>query len=346
MTRLVVANLDAEAEFAGRGSLSDRARDAAAAWGALLGAGGDVVALVPGDAPVERSGDAADLVVTRAPLVDAVAESDPTALLAWCETPSVARARAGRPVEAPWAARHEAGSPAAVAAGHHRRFALDAARELGAALADAQWIADGDDLPAAPDGPTGLGWVAKAGFSAAGRDRWRGRLDEPGRAQAAAFVARHGGALVEPWCARVADLGWVGWIGAGGEVAGLGSHRLEVDAGGRFAGVDVGPGLVAPADAARLDDVGLHVGRRLAALGLRGGYGVDAWVWRRADGRAALHPLGEVNARLTMAHVARLWAARWGVDSVRLDVAADAPPTDRPWAAVRVGASSARVVAT
>lgn len=343
--RLVVANLDAEAELAG-GTLGARARDAAAAWGALLGPWGDAVAVVAPHASLELGGDARELDVVTGEPAEVVAARRPTELVAWAETPRVAAVRAGRPTVALDGPPHEAGDAAATRAGHHRRFALETARDLGLALPDARWVGRAGELRHVdPDGPTGAGWVLKAGFSAAGRDRWRGRLDVAGRASAAAFVTERGGALLEPWCPRTGDLGWVGWVGAGGGVQAYGAHRLDVDARGRFVGVALGPGTVGDDDAARLDELGREVGRRLAALGHRGGFGIDAWRWRAPDGVERLAPLGEVNARMTMAHVARAWARRWSVDALRLDAGDSPAAPDARVASAHAGAARARVLA-
>ncbi len=316
MTRLVVANLDAEAELAGA-TLAPRARSAASVFGALLAGwcrAGDELWLPctrRADLPQLRLSEGTGPTLVCGDLAAAAARHDE--VLAWCETPSVATARAARPTLAADGRPQRAGPTQASAATHHRRFAFEFGKAHGLGLEAARWATSAADLAAAArdagaTSPTRLGWVLKAPLSAAGRDRWRGRLDDEGRAAAERFLGLHGQALLEPWQRRVADFGWVGWVDEAGPVA-IGAHVQRVDVAGRFVGIEI-PGDVTADDAGRLDEVGLAVGRELWTRGLRGGYGIDAWRWQCDDGSTALHALGEVNARLTMGHVARVWHHR------------------------------------
>jgi hypothetical protein len=178
---------------------------------------------------------------------------------------------------------------------------------------------------AAAASPTAT-WVAKLPLTSAGRDRMRAGipLDTDARRRLAALRAEAGGALtVEPWLDRRRDLGITGAIDARGDVGVLAPHDLVTDRHGGFRGIDVAP---APLDAAhrdRLVAVATTVGRELAARGHRGVYTVDALIHHRA-GADELHPLVEINARLSFGVVARALAARLGRGRFR--VGATAPP--------------------
>jgi hypothetical protein len=47
-----------------------------------------------------------------------------------------------------------------------------------------------------------------------------------------------------------------------------------------------------------------RVAHALREAGYRGPFGIDAFRWRDAAGAVHLHPLCEINARLTFAHIA------------------------------------------
>ena len=49
----------------------------------------------------------------------------------------------------------------------------------------------------------------------------------------------------------------------------------------------------------------MEVGEALEQDGYRGPFGIDAFIHRLPDGTARLHPLGEINARMTFGLVAR-----------------------------------------
>lgn len=178
---------------------------------------------------------------------------------------------------------------------------------------------------AAAGGGCGAGsWVLKAPLSAAGR--WRaihhdgavhgGWSDAGFRRHVDRLFARHGALLFEPWVERVADLGAAGLVSPEG-VRWVGFHRQHVDAHGQVVGLDLDAGAAgAAAEELRVEDMAAgeraawqraldDVGAALRRAGYVGPFGVDAWRWRGSDGRACLHPVGEINARLTLGLLAR-----------------------------------------
>jgi hypothetical protein len=263
--------------------------------------------------PVEAPG----LVLESGPL-DAL---PPTAeLLAWCETPDAVRFRAApRDQIIDWdAPLHElvwhlpVAPPAVVAAVHHRAFHLRVAEELGCALPGARMmesLAELDRLLGTRGVPES--WVVKAPLSAAGRDRHIRRkgpaLSDPKeRRTVERLFDRHGPLLFEPWMDRIADYGCAALLTATTlRIAGI--HRQRVDLKGQFAGIELDAGLPA-GDRESFLEIVSGVASALRREGYAGPFGVDAWTYRRADGRTAFHPLGEINARMTFGLVA--WAER------------------------------------
>jgi hypothetical protein len=257
-----------------------------------------------------------------------------TATLAWGETAAVAALRKrndsagnsdleddtvlGTPLyRTLWALAPP--EPAAAAAANHRGFALDAVRELGCALPGARLVESLGELEAHLQSGgarySGGRWVVKAPFSASGRDRCISRtesLSTTERRRVVNLLLRHGALLFEPWMDRTADFGACGVV-TSASVRYLGAHGLEVDAAGRFRGIAIAPrgppGLEA-SEAEALWRTTVAVGKRLRGLGYRGPFGVDAWRYRDREGAQVLHPLGEVNARMTFGLVARAMAER------------------------------------
>ncbi len=338
MTRAVVANLDAELELAGTGALplSPSARATAASLGTLLrvfAADGDDLWTVAPVSPVVMprvAGIATPRL--RAGAIDGFATYD--AILPWCQTAAIPRRparraipRAADPDEADlvlriWALPRP--RPGVVAAVHHRAFAWETARELGCALEGSRMVESVDDLQrhlasgAAAAGDDGR-FVLKAPLSASGRDRVvlrAGDLDGPAaRARVERLFRAFRQLLFEPWMKRTKDLAALGLVDDDG-VTVIGVHELEVEPEGRFSGIIVSRGRTlaerVPAFArVLLESTAREVGERLREREYRGPFGVDGWIDVR-DGRETLHPLGEINARLTMGFVARAFCDRLG----------------------------------
>lgn len=275
------------------------------------------------------------------PLERATGGLDP---LPWAETAAVARLR--RPGEGlrepapPGAPLHALlrslpTPPAEIARWANRRStALEMARELDVALPGARLVSSPDELEAhlargaAGADATTAGWVVKAPFAAAGRHRL---IVEPGAAapppaRLERLFARWGELLFEPWLERVVDFGTLAVVTAE-ETRVVGHHRLRVDRYGRFLAVRLTAGTVdrdstatdddagpAPVDAERLGEISVGVGERLRRAGYRGPLSIDSFRYRRENGTTALHPLCEINARLSFGFLARCFAERLAGD--------------------------------
>ncbi len=330
--RLLVGNLDCESDFAAaagrrRVAPARRALETIAGAATLLRAfarQGDRLWLPAAVAP-ERLADVPGL--PRPTLESGPLASRPPAgeVLAWGETAEVAGLRRDAPRNAerpalrdlalrdlPW--RLPRPAPEVAATVNDRAFCWRLAGELGCRLPGARIVASPGEVPSRPAAVGRRGWVLKAAFSAAGR--WRyvhrgGQLGAGARRRIERLFERHGPLLLEPWMERTADFGCAAALTADGPRP-ISLHRLLVDSGGRFTGVELlagGRGLDGPwlaaAERATLERVLAGVSAALGRAGYRGPFGLDAWRHRRAGGGEAFHPLGEINARMTFGLVAR-----------------------------------------
>ncbi len=174
-------------------------------------------------------------------------------------------------------------------------------------------------------------FTLKPRIGTSGRGRVSGRaghLDVAGRRGLAGLAAR-GGAILEPWFDRVADLSAQYWIEPGGRPELLGTTRqLLADSGiylgneGVFA-IDQEGGLQVrsghPADAPLIDDTTRLV-ERAAAAGFHGPCGVDAFTYRDPvddDKSEALRSIVELNARFTTGTIALGWLEKLCRERVR-----------------------------
>ncbi len=238
-------------------------------------------------------------------------------VLAWCETLSALEHRGGprRPAAIDWdAPLHDlvwqlpTPSPAVVATVHHRAFCLQIAEEIGCALPGARMVESLADLDRAlRTAPPA--WVVKAPLSASGRSRYierngRALTDPKARRTVERLFERHGPLLFEPWMERMVDFGVSALLGP--ELRIVGIHGQKVDRKGQFAEIDLHPDL-SNQDRDLLRRTVEAVAEKLLDAGYVGPFGIDAWRYRTAAG-TALHPLGEINARMTFGLVA--WARR------------------------------------
>jgi hypothetical protein len=239
-------------------------------------------------------------------------------VLAWCETPEAMAHRGGprRPVAISWDTplrdllwQLPTPPPAVVAAVHHRAFHLQIAEEIGCALLGAGMVASLAELDRALRSAPPA-WIVKAPLSASGRSRFIERngptlADPKARRTVERLFERHGPLLFEPWMDRTEDFGVSALLGPD-DLRLVGIHGQKVDRKGQFAGIDLHPDLAAP-DRNQLLETVEAVATALRRAGYVGPFGIDAWRYRREDGSIRLHPLGEINARMTFGLVE--WAA-------------------------------------
>jgi hypothetical protein len=201
-------------------------------------------------------------------------------------------------------------SPAIAAAVHHRAFCLQIAEKLHCALPGSRMVESLpslDRLLASSNAPRA--WVLKAPLSASGRNRYIERngpkiADPRSRRRVERLFESHGPLLFEPWMNRTADFGVSALLDSSG-LRIVGVHGQKVDIKGQFEGIDLQP-VLSEAERARLLETVESVGTALQRKGYMGPFGIDAWRYRTESGEEILHPLGEINARMTFGLVA--WA--------------------------------------
>ncbi len=149
-------------------------------------------------------------------------------------------------------------------------------------------------------------WIAKAPFSASGRERvyrWGADFSPDIETRLERLFARYGELILEPLMKRVLDVGVAGIVGNSGPQM-FDPHRLVCDDAGVFRRIDL-EGFELPSDANQaVRDAADGAGWALHGLGYRGPFGTDAFLYTDLKGRTAIHPMCEINARLTFGHVA------------------------------------------
>ncbi len=301
MTFIVEANLDVEARWGG-GALPGTVAKRVSLYGALVG----VLAL---EAPSDIE------VWTPAPI-------DPqriARIVPPTNVPLPSRFRVGRPPRADLAWADETARAA-----NDRRLV----HTLGRALPGAFIATDVSDIVRMCVGggplPDSNPFVAKAPWTAAGRDRmrWTGALASDQRTYLERLIARQGAVVVEPWCDRLLDVGLCGRVDAGRGVDLEAPHGLITDARGGFVGIDLDPPALEPGEAVALREAARVAGEAIGDLGYIGPFAVDAFAYV-VNGERRFHAMCEINARHTFGFVAR--ALRRLVDCDRLMLAGTPP---------------------
>ncbi len=330
--RILVGNLDCELSWRGGGPASRAALATASAFATLLrvlAAAGDQV-WTPQPVAAERLADVAGLALPRICSGPLTRCAGADRILAWGETREVAalrrRAAARRRPTGAAAGEDLCGTlqerfwrlptttPAIAAQVNHRRYGFELARSLGCAIPASAWVERPEALRQhlRTVGKQVGDWVVKAPLSSAGRDRCvvrQGEATSHLMRRVDRLIDHSGGALFEPWLPRYEDLGGCGLV-AEHQVVELGIHRQRIGQGGRFQGVTIEPGgpRLAGDFAAVMRTVMRQVGEQLRLDGYRGPFSVDSFLYRDSAGRSRLHPLCEINARMSFGLLARLFA--------------------------------------
>jgi hypothetical protein len=321
MRRLILGNLLFEESLARRSTPSRTVLETASAAATLLGVfarEGDRL-WTPAPVDLDRLPEIPGLpsaILESGPLEDLAPAEE---VLAWAETSTAAALRTrGRETGSLEGPLHEIlwrlplPPPDVVAAVHHRAFALEIATELGCALPGARMVESIAELDrVVASGPPA--WVVKAPLSASGRSRFTERSGpaisgQKARRTLERLFERHGPLLFEPWMDRVEDFG-VAILLTREDARIVSFHRQIVDRKGQFAGIEL-PGrfeaIDLPAEEReRLEEAVEGVAGALRRAGYAGPFGLDLWRYRGPDGAVVLHPLGEINARMTFGLVAR-----------------------------------------
>ncbi|MCP4448350.1 MAG: hypothetical protein GY811_23870 [Myxococcales bacterium] len=161
-------------------------------------------------------------------------------------------------------------------------------------------------------------WVAKAPWSASGRERLtrRGReVEGEQRTFAKKLLQRYGALLVEPWMQRTGDFAVCGLIGETAESCTIfPAHQLHCDRGGVFRGIRIDDeqtqAMLGPHNAPLMQCAHLVAGA-LRRRGYRGAFGIDSFLYQDSSG-TRLRAVCEINARMTFGLVARAIASGAG----------------------------------
>ncbi|MBD3161758.1 MAG: hypothetical protein GF346_05795 [Candidatus Eisenbacteria bacterium] len=225
-------------------------------------------------------------------------------------------------------------APEAVAAVHDKAFALAFAREHldppdpvtrhAAVLAPetaadrARFAAEIQRVVASWPDALAKEIVVKPRFGTSGRGWFRGGGQDAAALRAldpARFAAR-GGAIVEPWALRRADLSTQLWISRGGEIAVIGTTRQLLSRGGTYRGnagwITSARGIQSGTVHDRaIREAAVALGRAAAARGFWGACGIDSFVYEVPGDGVRLRPIVEINARFTTGLVALGLLRRW-----------------------------------
>lgn len=181
--------------------------------------------------------------------------------------------------------------------------------ELGIALPGSAVLRSQEELIAhtAEHAAIGTGWVLKANFGMAGRERILGRGPHPGDSVlnwARKRFAQSEGVVFEPWLERVAEAGLQWNIPPAGEPQLLGMTPLLTDASGTYRGSRLACSEEERAAWQFAVEKSLQVARRVQQCGYWGPMGLDAMQYRSAEGQVKCRPLQDLNARYTMGRMA------------------------------------------
>ncbi|MDB5335695.1 MAG: hypothetical protein JWN70_1314 [Planctomycetaceae bacterium] len=190
-----------------------------------------------------------------------------------------------------------------------RIFRWQLEQELGIALPGSAVLRSVEELVAhtAEHAAHGAGWVLKANFGMAGRERILGRGPLPGDPVlnwARKRFAQSAGLVFEPWVERVSEAGLQWNIPSAGEPQLLGITPLLTDASGTYRGSRLSCTAEELAGWQPAIEKALQVAYRVQQSGYWGPMGLDAMQYRTPDGQVRCRPLQDLNARYTMGRMA------------------------------------------
>ncbi len=203
----------------------------------------------------------------------------------------------------------------AVKIGNSRATSEELERNWGVGLPHARRIESLVELKNAISSLPGSGcrWVVKAEFGMSARERilGHGSLKVADENWIKRRLDAHGVVFFEPWVERMEELGVQIEVPATGEPQLVGLTPMLVDNRGQYAG-----SWFAYHDS-RFDghralwqqatEAGLRAARYLQSIGYFGPLGIDAMIYRDAQGSPRLRPLQDINARWTMGRVSLGW---------------------------------------
>lgn len=208
-------------------------------------------------------------------------------------------------------------SNSAVSQGNSREWSFAIEQELGVALPGAARLERLDDFPDVVRRSAGEwgepladhGWVIKANYGMAARERLLGRGSRLTSAQQGWLsrrLAADGVVFFEPWLRRCAEVGiqWTLPPFGSAEPRLEGLTPLLCDSQGGYRVSEFSLDTHIPREWQRAVEVCEQAAKRLQALGYFGPLGIDAAIYEDAAGRTCVRPLQDINARFTMGRLA------------------------------------------
>jgi hypothetical protein len=308
MTRVIDANLDCECHFARRDTqLPPKILERISGVASLLRVFQTEVLLTP--APIDGDRIPAIEGIQEPKFISGEVPKDFYQVLAWGHTKYTHSSnrktvRADSIRETVWQTKSGSSKASEQANDKLKCFDLQARQDI--LLPKAQLIQSLDEFEAL-DRPEK--WILKPRFGVAGRGRILGQnsvnIETLMRIKAA--LKQHEKLVFEPWVNRIQDFGVTGFVDKQGVYA-VQVHQLQVDNNGGFKGIITHPTEIDATTHATLQAQFAIAGNHLIQLGYRGPFGIDAFSYRDQNGEKQLHPLNEINARLTFGHLARAYS--------------------------------------
>lgn len=212
-----------------------------------------------------------------------------------------------------WGTRHGWQCPAppidVVQRVNSRIFRWQLEHDLGIALPGSAVLRSVDELNAhiAAQVAPGAGWVLKANFGMAGRERMLGRGPQPSAPAinwAKKKLEQSAGIVFEPWVDRVSEAGLQWHVPSAGEPQLLGITPLLTDASGTYRGSRLTCATDELAGWQPAIEKTREVACRVQHCGYWGALGIDAMLYRTSEGEVSCRPLQDLNARYTMGRLA------------------------------------------
>jgi|GEM_PF-3750464 len=185
-------------------------------------------------------------------------------------------------------------------------FCHDLQKQLGVQLLGSKKIHNIRDIEQLREYPS---WIIKSRYGVAGRNRVLGRY-EASDAQKNAIqkmIQQSETLILEPWVTRIQDYGVTGFLGHD-NIFYARVHTLKVESQGTFSGIDTQEESIDKEIVILLTQAFRQIAHALQKENYIGPLGVDAFTYRGTDGKTHLHPVTEINARMTFGHVAQAYS--------------------------------------
>ncbi|MEE2903142.1 MAG: hypothetical protein VYC39_12490 [Myxococcota bacterium] len=185
-------------------------------------------------------------------------------------------------------------------------FCHDLQKQLGIELPQSKKINHIGDIEQLRDYPS---WVIKSRYGVAGRNRLLGRYEanDTQRKALEKMIQQSETLILEPWMTRIQDYGVTGFL-THDNIFHVRVHILKVESQGTFSGIDTKDGSIDKQIVSVLTEAFGQIADALQKGNYIGPLGIDAFTYRGTDGRIHLHPVTEINARMTFGHVAHAYS--------------------------------------